>query len=776
MQAFEIVTENGKITRIYDNRYSKKVDITNGKHEFGSVSYTLRTEDVNTLPKDAGAPHGDHICALTVTDVTDDTIVMCDKEYGVTTTINNKDYGIEIAWEYKNNAFSKFAAKLPLNYMSQKNGEWTHQLLVSSPYFNKDTGVLTCMFTSPDKNNLLLVVKTPVEAFRIEYSPEAYYHYFTGFEIFDNLDRVYGNTPKDKGRIEAVLLPISTYTEAIQKTTEILGLPAATYLKSSAFVGDRFSVKIIGKCDEIRVVSPNGENEILDAADEITVIAKQYGFYKIIPYINGKQGIECTCFAHKSWVDMYRDAVEAVPVHRDKVIGKTLDGVDVFMPPHVQLGNVSDSNLCEHTMWAWAQLRYMRHFEVSANARENIENVIRIILPDNESCYRPRQTIIPVVQKLVEEAAAYNTYKDDRIQEAFNGANILIDFWRVYKNNEFLETAISIVESLIAYYMNEEGVIVRGRHGDYTTVTALILPVVDLYVVLKQIGDKRAEKFKGFAIKIADAMVKRGFNFPTENDETDNFNEEYEDGSISCTALTVLYVARHVQYKKEYIAFAEKIMQLHDAYCVRTYTAPMFNSSLRWWENLWEGDTDGPALCCGHAWSIQRGEALFWLGVESKNPNRFLDSYNTFMSNFSKQDRDGNMYAIYQCEPCISGAEYEAKDISRRFAVGFPKTKDGTLSRYVYARAYDTWFKCSTVLKDGTMLNAMQEDGKIISLAPFFSMLYTDKKGELVVRTDSEIEIISPYEIDVKNGEIVGKTEVGIIIKPLNNEIKIEVK
>ena len=57
MKPFEIVISDGKISRIYDRRYSEKVDITNGKGTFGCVCYTLRDEDVNALPKRNYMPH-----------------------------------------------------------------------------------------------------------------------------------------------------------------------------------------------------------------------------------------------------------------------------------------------------------------------------------------------------------------------------------------------------------------------------------------------------------------------------------------------------------------------------------------------------------------------------------------------------------------------------------------------------------------------------------------------------------------------------------------------
>ena len=85
----------------------------------------------------------------------------------------------------------------------------------------------------------------------------------------------------------------------------------------------------------------------------------------------------------------------------------------------------------------------------------------------------------------------------------------------------------------------------------------------------------------------------------------------------------------------------------------------MFRSSLRWWETVWEGDTDGPAVCYGHAWSIWRAEAQYWYGIVTGDEKRLLDSYNGFLSNLSKEDKEGNMYSIYQYEPISSGALIE---------------------------------------------------------------------------------------------------------------------
>ena len=44
---FSLEVKNGQINRIYDNRYSEPVDITDGTGRFGYLAYTLKSEDIN---------------------------------------------------------------------------------------------------------------------------------------------------------------------------------------------------------------------------------------------------------------------------------------------------------------------------------------------------------------------------------------------------------------------------------------------------------------------------------------------------------------------------------------------------------------------------------------------------------------------------------------------------------------------------------------------------------------------------------------------------------
>lgn len=769
MKPFTIERRGDRIAHIYDNRYTSHVDITDGKGNFGRFHYTLRDEDVRQLEKPVFQPYAQHIGLPRVQEDLGDNIRLEAPIEGVSCRITSKKDGLFLMWKYRNTGFSAFSASLTLNYMSQKNGSWENQLLVSSPCYDRRNRRLFCLFTRPDGNHLALIVTTPTEGFRIGYSEHLCGHFFTDFEIVANPDRVYGAAPLDEAKIAARLIPVNSYEAALEAASRVWKLPAAIYALSSCFIGETRNIRIIGEHDSLHVYDPEGIETVYPPTNHFQLKAEKYGPYRVVPCFVGREGIECVCFAHTNWMTMYRRSILSVPVQKKLTYACTGDGTAVWLPPAATYRGCVDTNLCEHTMWAWSLLRYRHHEPIGAEQEDSLCNLLRIITAKDEVVFRPSQTIVDEAQNAC-GLGPYNTFRSDRIQETFNGVNILLDFWRAYRDSNLLERAVTVLSAQMNQYFYG-GCIRRNDGTDYTTVTAMVLPVVDLFRELTEQGDARSKRFAEYAEAMADYVVARNLDFPTEGGTSADFDREMEEGSMACSALTTLYVARYVKNKPEYLRYAETIMRFHDAWCIYTPNAPMFHSSLRWWETLWEGDADGPALCCGHAWSIWRGEAEFWLGLLTHSGVRLLGSYNTYLSNFSKEDEAGNMYSIYQCEPMISGAwESDGEKISRRYAVGFPEKKDVTLSRYVFARAADTWFRCTALLEqDGEdlLINGEWRNGELVSKAPFFGMLYIgNMPQELTVRTEQAIEIFCAAPIDVTEGAGIRVTPWGFLVAP----------
>lgn len=73
-------------------------------------------------------------------------------------------------------------------------------------------------------------------------------------------------------------------------------------------------------------------------------------------------------------------------------------------------------------------------------------------------------------------------------------------------------------------------------------------------------------------------MTARDLDFPTEGGISKDFSREMEEGSMACSALTVLYAAYFLKRKPEWLEFAARVLRLHDAFCIRTCTAPLFRT------------------------------------------------------------------------------------------------------------------------------------------------------------------------------------------------------
>ena len=167
-----------------------------------------------------------------------------------------------------------------------------------------------------------------------------------------------------------------------------------------------------------------------------------------------------------------------------------------------------------------------------------------------------------------------------------------------------------------------------------------------------------------------------------------------EDGSISCAALSLLYYCKNIERKESYIEKAKEILDIHENWVMKAPICQMHGSTLRWWETGWEGDADGPALCCGHAWSIWRGEADY-LYYELTGDTEYLrKAKNTFLTNLSKIQEDGTTYAIYNIDEINGGGFHEdTSKITYKLANRFPSWQDCGLSRYVWIRICDTFLQ-----------------------------------------------------------------------------------
>ena len=114
------------------------------------------------------------------------------------------------------------------------------------------------------------------------------------------------------------------------------------------------------------------------------------------------------------------------------------------------------------------------------------------------------------------------------------------------------------------------------------------------------------------------------------------------------------------------------------------------------------------------------------------------------------------MYAIYQYEqlssPCLESSGWLTDRTNRE---GFPHKMDTTLSRYVYARADDTWFDTVAILPDH-LLMAKAENGVIVPDFEDFKKLYIGNvTGEFYVQAKQPFEIVSAQNVTIEGTGII---------------------
>jgi len=359
--------------------------------------------------------------------------------------------------------------------------------------------------------------------------------------------------------------------------------------------------------------------------------------------------------------------------------------------------NTTDGNLCEHQCWASATLRFLMKYKSRLTDEEVIEyekrlkNLLDTITETDEALAVNRRTIFLKEQNGL---PAYNVYNSKRIQEQFFGITILLDAFKYFGDKKYYNYAIKTTDCLIDNYQKGNGGLFTSHGGglkDYSSVCSAMIPIVDVANYIKDKDEARARKYFHSAYRLAEYIYKRNINFPTEGRNSLR-GKTYEDGSISCSALGLLYYCKNVKKVNKYLKRAKKIMDFHDSWVIKTPICQMKNSTLRWWETLWEGDKDGPAICAGHAWTIWRAEADYLYYALTKDEEYLKKAVNGFITNLSKINEQGKSFAIYNPDMINGGGAHKNMEtFEYKISKKFPSQEDCGLSRYVWIRINDTF-------------------------------------------------------------------------------------
>ena len=595
-----IEIENGVITGFFEKDSVEKINLAGNLNLFGKAGFTLINDDITDQKKRVPyKAYKERVSEGVETESNEKSITVLDGKNNIDIIYRLTD-GLIIEAATKNKDISQFGINLEFNFLGKVGTKFINQIMPTSPYTSLDKKFMYCIMTRLNGGFIVCAALEECDGWKIDYSSDYYGHYIENFMFLASFDKKYNGS--NRKNLKIYIKTAKTLDEVYDILHYLYKVPYCTLLAGGNFNGTPY-LKVSEDTDCLKVITPDGVDTMISVGDEkiIKLPAEEYGFYKVIPYTNGVSGIDACLWYCEDMRKLF-----------------DLSCMAIKKPYHC------DDNLCEGGCFLWAMLLNMRlggHYKFDELARKELSDVM-----GKNGVRIPRKTILPYA---TEKYAAYHIADSKRVQEQVFGVSILIDAYRLYKEEEYLEYAVAALNELIDNWVTKEGMLFNGE--DYTTVCVPVIPIVDMAVLLSELNDERAEKFKKTAIKMAEFILKRGMKFPTEGTGEDSPSDA-EDGSVSCTALSLLYVCANVHYDKRYIDFAGQVLELHKAWSIYSPDAKMNGSSFRWWETIWEGDGEGPAICAGHAWTIWKAEALYWYGMLTCNPKSITVDGITFSS------------------------------------------------------------------------------------------------------------------------------------------------
>ncbi|MBQ9703276.1 MAG: hypothetical protein IJV68_01890 [Clostridia bacterium] len=659
---FNIQIENGRIVGLFS--CGEQQNMVNGEGATGTIGYTFISDDIrNQEKKTEGVLFYDRVAEYEHTQQFYNKAVCSNAENGIKTIYELSEDRLDIQSRTTCELISQYALNFDLNFLNSETGSYKTALLATSPYTSDDGEQLYYILTRPDGRFMVILSRKKCDGWRLFYGRN---QKISRLQIIASFDKVFGSSGCKE--ISVSVFFADSIDEAYERISELLDRPLLKNIVSGGFDG-KAAVGVVGKATEIRLCSPTGVTSVYKVTNKKLILnMSEYGYYTATPYYNEKKGLNTVLWNGIDSAVLFNKCTDAIkkPYHNDE-------------------------NLCEGGMFLWsmlANMRSRRNLRYDKVARDELD----IIMCRNNRIV-PCRTIVPY---RTEKYAPYHVCDSGRIQEQFVGASILLEAYRLYHEREYLDYAVKAMDELLENYY-KGGMIFNGNGEDYTTVVTPMIPVVDLAIELKDIDPEKSDKYRRTALEMAEYLLSRGLNFPTEG-----ASSKYEDGSISCTALSLVYLCANLNYDERYLAFAKEVLDIHKAWTIYTPDARMYGSSFRWWETIWEGDGEGHAICAGHAWTIWKAEALFWYGIMTGDKEALCASWNGFVTNFAKATEDGNMYSCYEPDYIRGGGRAKLKATllhlqdgvkidSFAIAHGYPKHTDNSLSRYAWVRYTYTW-------------------------------------------------------------------------------------
>ncbi|MBV7390955.1 hypothetical protein KUA55_09695 [Enterococcus sp. ALS3] len=650
------------------------------------------------------------------------------------------------------------------NLLDSPDDKWTNQCMPHVIYTAEDQSFCYIIFFNPDGGYLTWVVDEPFAAWRIKYSPNG--HKMVGFQLLNEADDIVGKNLPLTENLSGHIFFSEDLSTAYDRLCDILETTIISFDQSGALVGNKLPLIIHGAsyADCFQIIDPQNNRQTVSSLKQLSLSTK--GTYTLLPITKGRCH-QTKILAHDYWQDLlhrssdfyrknFQDKTGAFyrVIWRDSLSpagGITYEGID--------FGNPQKMISCKTGEFGgfagWLMIKAALSDPSDEAARLAAEKYIESWALNLDHPDKPLPgTIAAFPQEFGgRKFGAYHVYHDFNYpQYEIFLIEQLVDYYHLTKKDMIRDYVIKIGRHFVKEHINDQGAVWCQNKStsiprDYSTVHT---PVTGLHKLATIAFDKDQTYFLKTAEKLADHICQRGLNFPTEGEQST------EDGSMACSALSLLYAYKHIQPKKEYLNTAKLILDKHRVLELNGADSRLFYSSLRFWETMYETRSWGPSINGGHAWSLWTAEAKLLYSEITDDYQAFKEAYCGFMATLSNMDENGGIfccytpdmlpgkphsYDLYLENQIEKGNFIDLYETSTKFAQSQPTHSYSTSGTYTLIKATEYWNRIAGIdFTDYTAINGLLENTTFT--------LAIENEGTLLINglPEEELFIILPPE------------------------------
>lgn len=601
------------------------------------------------------------------------------------------------------------------NFFDSPGDVWQNQCMPHILYTDPDYTYAYLVFATPKKQYAALTLRGFC-AWRICYSYAG--HQMRGFQILTQADDVRTDgkaSLQPKTDTEIHLFFSNSEEECLSFIASDLGIAIAYPAISGGMPGAKIPVCVLGTAQTMQVTMPDGTADKLDKG---CVVLSDTGIYELTTISDNGLRHTSRVLCHESWEHLFDKVNAFYREHFQDESGAFYRAVwaDTLTPnggvtlEGTAFGNVNSLYSCRSGEFGgfagWAMMKncllFGRKKELMPSITQYIYNWA-LNRGHESNPYNGSISKAPL-NYLGRQYGPYHLFHEINVQqhEAFFMEQ-LVDFFRLTRDKSVLDDAVRLAEHFICEHMNDGMVVCQNMPEsdgtDYSTVHAPICGLIKLAQIIEDEQPEKAHWLRQHAEALADHVYRRGFTFPTEGEPCT------EDGSVSCSAITLLWAYRWLTPKPEYLQLARALIEQHDALVLRGADCRQKNSSVRFWETQYESRDWGPSINAGHAWSIWTAEAKALLAEITGEFALLRDSYEGFVTNISKVRENGAMPSCFTPDmipgtphaPCVWGGTEEIVDVtemrptSTHLALDYVRKTYSCSGNYFLIKAAELW-------------------------------------------------------------------------------------